>query len=105
MRKPYCACSTRRVFPTHATSARLAREFSAVFAVRANGREYALKIAPRADIPVLTYEQNMMASEVFWYGVMREQADIRVPDVYAVDDSKSLLPASYFIMELLPERR
>lgn len=77
-------------------------EFSAVFAVRANGREYALKIAPRADIPVLTYEQNMMASEVFWYGVMREQADIRVPDVYAVDDSKSLLPASYFIMELLP---
>ncbi len=77
-------------------------EFSAVFAVRANGKDYVLKIAPRSDIPVLTYEKNMMASEVFWYGVMREQTDIRVPEVYAVDDSHSIIPASYCIMELLP---
>jgi len=77
-------------------------EFSAVYSIRADGREYVLKIAPSENIPVLTYEKNMMASEVFWYGVMREQTDIRVPDIYAVDDSHSIIPASYCIMELLP---
>lgn len=77
-------------------------EYNAVFSVCAGERNYVLKIAPNESVPVLTYERGIMASEVFWYGVMREQTSIRVPEVYLADDSKSVIPASYFIMELLP---
>ncbi len=79
-----------------------AGEYNAVFSVKANGKEYAIKIAPTDDIPVLTYEKNMMASEVFWYKQMKEYSPITVPEIYAADFSKKLIPANYFIMEKLP---
>lgn len=79
-----------------------AGEYNAVFNVKVCGKEYALKIAPTDDVPVLTYEKNMMASEVFWYKQMREHTSIDVPEVYYVDFEKKLIPACYFIMEKLP---
>lgn len=77
-------------------------EFSAVYSVRAGERGYVVKLAPPEHLPILTYERDIMASELFWYGVMRGQTSIRVPEVYAADDSNSLVPVNYFIMELLP---
>ena len=77
-------------------------EYNAVFSVSAGERKYVVKIAPDESVPVLTYEREIMASEVFWYGMMREQTSIRVPDVYFVDDTKTLVPVCYFIMEQLP---
>lgn len=78
-----------------------AGEYNAVFSVTAGGREYVLKIAPREDVPVLTYEKNMMEAELFWYEQIREHTSIRVPEIYFKDFSKKLLPAPYFIMEKL----
>ena len=76
-----------------------AGEYNAVFSVTAGGKEYVLKIAPTEDIPVLTYEKDMMASEVHWYQVMKDAGLISVPDIYFTDFSKQLIPAHYFIME------
>ena len=77
-----------------------AGEYNAVYAVKAD-KEYVLKVAPAADTPILTYEKEMMKSEVYWYSLLRTQTDIRVPEVYFADDSKTLIPTAYFIMEKL----
>jgi len=77
-------------------------EFNAVYLARSDERSYVLKIAPRSTAPVMTYEQNMMASEVFWYDILREKTTIRVPEVYLSDFSRTILPVPYFIMEYLP---
>lgn len=77
-----------------------AGEYNAVYAVSAD-KEYVLKVAPAADTPILTYEKEMMHSEVYWYSLLRTQTDIRVPEVYFADDSKTLIPTAYFIMERL----
>jgi aminoglycoside phosphotransferase (APT) family kinase protein len=76
-------------------------EFSAVFSVEANGRDYVLKVSPRGDAHCMTYERNMLAAEVFWYAKIREHTDIRVPEIYVFDDSLSRLPSAYAILEWL----
>jgi aminoglycoside phosphotransferase (APT) family kinase protein len=77
-------------------------EFNAVYLVRTAEQNYVLKIAPAHDAPVMTYEHNMMLSEVAWYDVLRQYTSIRVPEVYAADFSRKLLPVPYFIMEYMP---
>lgn len=51
--------------------------------------------------PILTYEQQMMAQEVFYYSLMAEQAGIRVPEIYYSDFSRTEIPSDFFIMERL----
>lgn len=87
--------------PVSAVAPLGAGEFNAVFSVTAGGVEYALKIAPADDAPILTYEKGMMAAEVFWYEQMRAHTSIRVPAVYYQDFSRKRIPTDYFIMEKL----
>lgn len=75
-------------------------EFNAAFKVcTADKKEYVLKIAPPIGSRILTYENHMMESEVFWYEKMRENTDILIPKVYVSNFSKDIISASYFIME------
>ncbi len=76
-----------------------AGEFNAVYAFDADGKGYALKVAPTVDTPVMTYEQNMMHSELFWYTQIAKHTDIAVPDVVYTDSSRTLLPSDFFIMQ------
>lgn len=76
-------------------------EFSAVYSVDTAERGYVLKVAPQGDANCMTYERNMLAAEVFWYRTIRENTDIRVPEIVRSDASFSLLPAAYCIMERL----
>ena len=78
-----------------------AGEFNAVYSVTADGMEYAIKIAPKEDLSVLTYEKDMMRSEVFWYGKIKEHTDIPIPEIYYSDFSRKEIPADFFIMEKL----
>ena len=79
-----------------------AGEFNAVYAFDADGGEYALKIAPGADTPVMTYETNMMRSELFWYEQLRTHTDVEIPEVVYTDLSRSLVPSDFFIMRRVP---
>ena len=79
-----------------------AGEYNAVYSVTAKGKEYALKISPADDDHVLTYENKMMLSEVFWYQQIQEHTDIAVPKIFYTDFDQTLIPADYFIMEKLP---
>lgn len=78
-----------------------AGEFNAVYSVKAGNKEYALKIAPKEDFSVLTYEKDMMSSEVFWYSLIKQHTDIPVPEIYYTDFSRKEIPADFFIMEKL----
>lgn len=78
-----------------------AGEFNSVFAVKAGGSTYALKVGAREDA-VQIYERNMMKSELHWYQVMKEQTDLRVPRIWFSDFTKELVPTNYFIMEYIP---
>lgn len=80
-----------------------AGEFNAVYEVTAD-KSYVLKIAPDSQTAVMTYEKDMIKSELYWYGVIRDNTDIKVPEIYYTDFSKELIPAGWFIMERLSGR-
>ena len=82
-----------------------AGEFNAVYAFDAGGEAYALKIAPSADTPVMTYEKNMMRSELFWYEQLSAHTDVEIPEIVHVDTSRSLTPSDFFIMRRIPGRQ
>lgn len=51
-----------------------AGEYNSVYSVDAAGKAYAIKIAPQESAAVLTYEQQLMAQEVYYYSVMAAQS-------------------------------
>ena len=80
-------------------------EFNAAYEVICDEKEhYALKIAPTKEMKVLSYEENLMESEVFWYGMMHENTDILCPKIYAVDFSGEILNSSCFVMQMMEGR-
>ena len=79
-----------------------AGEFNAVYAFDSGGEAYALKIAPGADMPVMTYEHDMMRSEVFWYGQLQKHTDVETPEIVHTDFSRSLMPSDFFVMRRVP---
>ena len=77
-------------------------EFNSAYKVMLDdGKSFALKIAPPEDATVLTYEKNMMESEVFWYKMMHENTDILCPEVYGSDFSKDIVKSNCFIMQMM----
>ena len=76
-------------------------EFNAAFKVVTPNKEYAVKFAPAKDAEVLTYEKDMMKSEVYWYRQISENTIIHVPEIYASDFSHEIVSTSCFIMEMM----
>jgi aminoglycoside phosphotransferase (APT) family kinase protein len=65
-----------------------------------DGQQVVLKVAPPADVNVLTYEQHLMVNEVLAMKAMFSQ-HILVPDVLYYDDSKTVIDSAYFFMSYL----
>ncbi len=80
-------------------------EYNAVYLVKTDNREYILKVSPFDSTGILTYENDMMRSEVYWYAQMRAHTDISVPVVYYKDFSRKIIPADFFIMEKIDGRQ
>jgi hypothetical protein len=73
--------------------------FNVAYFIRlADHREVVLKIAPPASALVMTYERDMMKSEVT---LMKRAYDLGIPcpRVYGYDDTHKLCDADYFFME------
>ncbi|MBN1261112.1 MAG: aminoglycoside phosphotransferase family protein [Anaerolineae bacterium] len=76
--------------------------FNAAYTVRlAGGREVILKIAPPQDAEVMTYEKNLMETEVTAMRLARTNPAIPVPEIYFYDPTRDLCDAGYFFMEKL----
>ncbi|WP_145323345.1 phosphotransferase family protein [Paenibacillus xylanexedens] len=60
-----------------------------------------LKIAPSASTNLMRCEQDLMIAEVEALRLITKLQDVPVPQVLAYDDSLTIAPARYFIMEYM----
>lgn len=74
-------------------------EYNAVYDVVTDMGNYVLKVSPLDKTGILTYEQDMMRGEVFWYAQIRTHTNVKVPYVYYKDFSHTVFSSDYFIME------
>jgi aminoglycoside phosphotransferase (APT) family kinase protein len=80
--------------------------YNSVFsAIDKNGKKYVIKIAPPKDARVLSYERNLMASEVKFYRLLNEKTAIKTPQIIYSDFTDKIIPTAYFIMDFLSGER
>ncbi len=75
--------------------------YNAVYKVKTAEKTYAIKIAPLPEVKVMTYEKDMLTTEIFWYDVMAKNTTINIPKIYFVDKSREIIPSEYYVMEFL----
>ncbi|WP_406277415.1 phosphotransferase family protein [Embleya sp. NBC_00896] len=76
--------------------------FNVAYKIRLrDGRPVVLKIAPPAAVEVMTYETDMMRTEVHALRLVAEHTDVPVPAVLHIDDTRELCDADYFFMEFV----
>lgn len=64
-----------------------------------SGRRTVLKIAPPADVPVLTREIDMMRAELEAMRLISDRTAVPVPEILHVDLSREIVDADLFFME------
>jgi aminoglycoside phosphotransferase (APT) family kinase protein len=76
--------------------------FNVVYNVRlSDGRKVILKIAPPINAEILTYEKNIMTTEVASMRTAAQNPAIPVPEIYYFDTARDLCDSDYFFMEKL----
>ncbi len=74
--------------------------FNAVYRLRlSDGRTCVLKVAPPPEVRVLTYEHDIITTEVDALRLVRDRTSVPVPAVLWWDDSSRRVPSPYFVME------
>ena len=63
-----------------------------------------LKVAPPMDVRIMTYEKNIMSSEVQAMRMVEQDGRIPIPQIYGYDDSCTICKSPYFFMEKLKGR-
>ncbi|MFA7100114.1 MAG: aminoglycoside phosphotransferase family protein, partial [Eubacteriales bacterium] len=76
-------------------------EFNSIYAVDADKKAYVIKIAPPNLTGTLTYENEMIKQEVFFYSLIHEKTNIQVPAIFFSDFACMNIPSGFFIMERL----
>lgn len=85
--------------PVHSISPLGEGEFNSLYSCDTDQGSYVLKIAPFKESTLLTYEQEMMKQELYFYSLIQEHTTIKTPRIIFSDFSKTLIPSPYFIME------
>ena len=77
--------------------------FSAVYFIETEGEpsRMVLKVGVIPGTPLLTYERDVMPTEVACLQMLREQTSVPVPQIYAYDFSKTHIESNYFFMEFM----
>ncbi|NLT53672.1 MAG: aminoglycoside phosphotransferase family protein [Actinomycetales bacterium] len=74
--------------------------FNVAYVIRLrDGRRVVLKIAPSPEVEVMTYERDMMRTEVHALALVAGQTTVPVPAVHHYDPSRELCNAEYFFMD------
>ena len=64
-----------------------------------NGKSVILKIAPKPESLIMSYEKNIMFSEVDSMKLVAQNTDLPVPKIYYYDNSHEVCTSDYFFME------
>ena len=75
--------------------------FNIAYRIGLEDRQVVLKIAPPREVPVMTYEKNIMFSEVDSMRMIAERTKVPVPKILFYDDSCEIADREYFFMEML----
>ncbi len=75
--------------------------YNAVYKVETAEKTYAIKIAPLPEVNVMSYEKDMLSTEIFWYDLMAKCTNINIPIIYAVDKTREIIPSEYYVMEFI----
>ena len=78
--------------------------FNVAYRVELNDRQVILKIAPSDTVDILTYEKNIMWSEVDSMRKVKKETSVPVPEILFFDDSRTVCDRPCFFMEFLPGR-
>ncbi|MEW2398026.1 aminoglycoside phosphotransferase family protein [Streptomyces sp. NPDC046862] len=74
--------------------------FNVAYRIRLrDGQQAVLKIAPPADVAVLTREHDMMRNELAAMSLVREHTKVPIPRIDHADLSRELVETDYFFME------
>ncbi|ERJ11012.1 aminoglycoside phosphotransferase family protein [Haloplasma contractile] len=66
-----------------------------------NGDKSVLKVSPSEDVTVMSYEKNLMKTEVFTLESIYSIGGIPVPKVLYYDKNKEIINSDYFFMEFV----
>lgn len=75
--------------------------FNVAYKVSSDKRSVILKIAPSAQVDIMTYENNIMFSEVDSMKMVLERTKVPIAKILFYDNSHSICDADYFFMEML----
>lgn len=77
--------------------------FNAAYSIELPGRkqDVVLKVSVHPEAPLLTYEKNLMRTEVEVYRRIASETTIPIPHLLSYDFSRSLIPSDYFFMSAL----
>lgn len=74
--------------------------FNTAYLIRlGSGFETILKVTPKSDAVILSYENNIMQAEIEALSLIRSKTDVPVPTIHYTDLSCNLCDASYFFMK------
>ena len=74
--------------------------FNTVLKVKTSNNLYAIKIATKDDTQVLTYEHQLIKSEVYIYKLLEQVKGIKFPKIYGYNWENNY-PYKYLIMEFI----
>lgn len=66
-----------------------------------DGFKCVLKIAPPETTRTLTYERNILQTDVEMMALARERTEMPVPQIYGTDTTRQILNRDYYLMEFL----
>ncbi len=78
--------------------------FNVAYRIELEQGSVILKIAPAPDVDILTYEKNIMWTEVDVMRMVKRKTKVPVPEILFYDDSRTVCDRSWFFMEFLPGR-
>ena len=75
--------------------------FNAVYDVSVGNKNYVLKVAPKYNQKVMTYEKDMLKTELYWYDKISKNTNVKTPKIYfsSFDISNNAINTNYFVME------
>lgn len=76
-------------------------EFNSVWKITTDdSQKYVIKIAPKSNTQVMTYEQNLTESEVYAYRKLSELKAVHIPKIFGYSTNADA-PYQYLIMEFI----
>lgn len=77
-----------------------AGEFNTIFQIRSGDKRYFVKFGSSPEVKVLSYEKDILNTEIGFYKRLEGSA-VKRPNVVFTDTTRTKVPVDYFIMEAL----